>query len=355
MKTIKLFTFLLSALVLTSCSNDEDDFVEQPLGAYDNGVLVLNEGNFGTDNSTISFISDDFQTLQANAFGAVNNTDYLGNTGQSIGFYNDLAFVVMNGSNKIEIINRYSLEHITTISSGFSNPRHIAFVNGKGYVTNWGDGGTPTDDFIAVVNLSSNSVESTISVPEGPEKIIEFSGNLYVAHQGGYGFGNTISIIDSSTNTVTSSISVGDVPNSMFINNNTLYVMCGGLPSWSSSETNGELNKINLNDHTVSSINFTTTEHPSNLTYYNDNIYYTIDSSVYKMDVNATDLPSSSLIDLSSQGVYGVYALAVNNYSIFIGDAKDYSSNGAVYVYSTSGIFEQEFEVGIIPNGFYFN
>jgi hypothetical protein len=80
----------------------------------------------------------------------VNPGKTLGDTGQDIGLYNDLAFVVLNYSNKIEVINRYTMVHVATIDSGLSNPRFIAFW--KGYVTNWGNGGSATDDYVAVVN-----------------------------------------------------------------------------------------------------------------------------------------------------------------------------------------------------------
>jgi hypothetical protein len=45
----------------------------------------------------------------------------LGDTGQDVGLYNDLAFVVLNYSNKIEVINRYTMVHVATIDSGLSN------------------------------------------------------------------------------------------------------------------------------------------------------------------------------------------------------------------------------------------
>jgi hypothetical protein len=41
----------------------------------------------------------------------------LGDTGQDVGLYNDLAFVVLNYSNKIEVINRYTMVHVATIDS----------------------------------------------------------------------------------------------------------------------------------------------------------------------------------------------------------------------------------------------
>lgn len=348
---------IAAGLFFTSCSDDDDNtIIDLPLGDYDNGVLILNQGNFGSGNSSISYWSDDLTIFQNNAFGAVNPTVDLGDTGQDIGFYQDKAFVVLNLSNTIQVINRYTLEHIATISSGLSNPRYIAFANGKGYVTNWGNASDNEDDYVAVLNLSSNTISSTIPVVEGPERIIEKNGNLYVAHQGGYGYGQTVSVISSATNTVTASIPVGDVPNSLFIDNNTLYVLAGGKPSWTNDETIGKLTKVNLaNNAVISNFEFAVSEHPSNLVEEDGQLYYTIDSDVYKASITTTSLPTTPIFSTTAQGVYGVYSFAVEDNKIYVGDAVDYNSNGKIYIYSLNGSLIDQQTVGVIPAGFYFN
>ena len=356
MKFSKLIlTALLGSFFLFSCTDDDNG--GNPLGDYDNGVLILNQGGFGNGNASVSYLSEDMNTFQNNIFSLVNPSIILGDTAQDIGFYNDLAYIVLNASNKIEVVNRYTMVHIATISTGLSNPRYIAFANGKGYVTNWGNGTNANDDFIAVLNLSNNSVASTISVAEGPEKIIEEDNKLYVAHSGGFNYGNTISVINTSTNTVATTITVGDVPNSLEEENGILYVLCGGKSAWSGAESAGKLVKINLSTNTVSSsIDFAeTTDHPSNLVIENNRLYYTLDSDIFRMNLSANTIPTEALFSTTSQGVYGVYSFAVENNRIYVGDALDYSSNGKVYVYSLTGALLSSKTVGVIPAGFYFN
>lgn len=365
MKSIQLIALMLIALFLNSCNTNDDDIVytDLPLGAYEDGVLVLNEGNFGTDNSTLSFISNDFSIHQLDAYGAVNGGS-LGNTGQSVNFYDEMGFAVINGSNKIVVFNRYTLQNITTIETSLSNPRYIDFdANGKAYVTNWGDASIATDDYVAVFDLTSFALETTISVSEGPEKLLIKDNNLYVLHQGGYNFGNSVSVINTQTNALDSIITVGDVPNGIVVENNELYVLCGGVPSWATSmgftETGGKLVKVNTNDASVTDvITFATTEHPGNLALENSVAYYTLNSVVYKNDIGTSIALSTTLIDLATyQGSSYDYAygFAVNNNKIYVGDAKDFSGNGKVYIYSIDGILENEFEVKTSPNGFYFN
>lgn len=345
---------LVSSIFFVSCSDDDNN--ETPLGSYDNGVLILNQGGFGYGNASVSYLSDDFVTQQNNIFSLVNPTITLGDVGQDIGLYQNLAFIVLDGSNKIEVVNRYTMAHVATISTGLNNPRYIAFSNGKGFVTNWGDGGSTSDDYVAVLNLSTYAVSSTIPVAEGPERIVEENSKLYVAHAGGWGFGNTISVINGSDNTLSTTVNVGDVPNSLEIKSGSLYVICGGKPSYSSAETAGSLVKINLSNNTVSNtINFPAATHPSNLVVNDNEVFYTIDAAIYKSTLSATTLPTTPLFTTTAQGVYGIYSFAVNNNKIYVGDAGDYNSNGKVYVYSSTGTLEHNYTVGVIPAGFYFN
>ncbi|RTY87252.1 YncE family protein [Flavobacterium sp. GT3R68] len=346
---------LISTVFLVSCDNN-DNVQDAPLGTYDNGALILNQGGFGNGNASVSYLSNDFATFQNTVFSVVNPTITLGDTAQDMGFYNNYAFIILNGSNKIEVVDRYSFETVATITTGLSNPRYIAFANGKGYVTNWGNGNDANDDFVAVINLTDYTVSSTISVLEGPEKIVEYNNKLYVAHYGGYGFGSTVSVINSATNTVSTSIPVGDLPNSVEINNGNLYVICGGKPSWSGAESAGKLVKVDLSNNTVTgTINFATASHPSNLEIENEAVYYTLDSGIFKTTLTATTLPATPLFTTTSQGAYGIYSFKVENNKIFVGDAGDYSANGKVYIYSLTGVLEHDYTVGVIPAGFYFN
>lgn len=350
-----VFGALFSVVFFTSCSDDDDTIVETPLGAYDNGVLILNQGGFNKGNASISYLSEDLSAFQNNIFALVNPTITLGDTGQDVGFYSEFAYIVLNGSNRIEIINRYTMAHVATISTGLSNPRYIVFNNGKGYVSNWGNATSTSDDYIAVINLSNNSLSAPIPVVEGPERMVISNNKLYVAQQGGYGYGSTVSVINLSTNAV-SSINVGDVPNSLEISEGTLYVLSGGKPSWTKSETAGKLSKINLSNDTVSgTIDFALTSHPSNLEISNSDLFYTVDSDIFKTTLTTSTLPTAALFSTTAQGVYGVYSFEVQNGKIYVGDAGDYSSDGKIYVYSSTGTLESSKTVGIIPAGFYFN
>src|SRR5690606_29543929 len=112
MKIKNNLVLALSLLVLSfSCSSDDDSNQQEPQGAYENGILITNEGNYGQGNGTVTFISDDFSYAEQKVFFNVNGT-LLGDTAQSIGFYEDLAYIVVNNSQKIEVVNRYTFQSV---------------------------------------------------------------------------------------------------------------------------------------------------------------------------------------------------------------------------------------------------
>ena len=351
----QLFFGLFIATFFTSCTKDEVT-PEVPLPAYNSGVLILNQGGFGNGNANVSYLSNDFNTLQNNIFSTVNPGVIMGDTGQDIGFNGQYAYIILNVSNKIQIVNRFTFKLVTTISTNLNNPRYVAFSNGKMFVTNWGTSNNATDDYVATFNTTDNTFLGKIPVVEGPERILVNAGKVYVAHKGGFGYGNKITIIDAALSSITTTITVGDVPDSMRIIGNDMYVLSSGNPNYAPTETAGKLSKINLTTNTVSSsISFAVASHPSNLDIYNNDIYYTLDEKIFKTTAAATTLPSTPLFTTTPQGAYGIYSFEVENNKIFIGDAGNYSANGKVYVYSLTGTLETSKTVGVIPAGFYFN
>ncbi|WP_264534856.1 YncE family protein [Flavobacterium sp. N1736] len=350
----KLFLVtIISSAFFVSCSNDDDN-TQEARGDYEGGLFIVNEGNIKKANGIVSYLSDDLQ-IENNVFSLVNSGKVTGDVPESLGFNGDLAYLVVNNSNKIEVVNRYTFKSVATITANLNNPRFIAFANGKGYITNWGDPLLDTDDYVAVLDLATNVVSATkIPVVEGPEKIIENDGKLYVAHKGGYNQGNSLTVINSATNTVVTNIVVGDVPSSLVKDNGTLYVLCDGRPFYAAPETAGKIVKVNLSNNTITStLTFPDLTHPGFMDINNNKIYYTIDSNVYTTATTAATLPT--IQTFKAEKVTTLYGFAVKNDKIYLADAGNYQDPGNIYIYSLTGTFTKEFSVGIIPNGFYFN
>lgn len=364
MKTNKWLSLALLMLVFfTSCSSEDatpSSYV--PQGDFDSGVLVLNEGNFGQPNASLSFISFDLSRTQNDIFFGENPSTVLGNAAQSIGFNGNLAYIVVNASNKIEIVNRYTMQKVGDITSGLESPRYIAFANGKGYVTTWGNG--VGGGAIKVIDLGSNTVTATIVVDDYPNKIIEHAGKLYVAHNDLGTNGRYISVLNASTNSVSASIEVGDMPDTMKIEGDHLWVACNGKFDYNNTANNtaGSIVEINLVSNAIIQSLFpaSSTARIIHMDLYGSHIFYTINKDIYKFPLTGTTLPASPSFTAAVEDLYG---FGVKNNKIFVGDSKGFLVNGQVFIYSSGEQFDpnpigtllKTVEVGVGPNGFYFN
>lgn len=344
-------------MAFTSCSSDDDEITGSN-GQYEDGILVLNEGLWGEGNASVSFISSDFDEIQQNIFSANNAGQALGDVAQDLGLYEDLAFIVLNASNKIEVVDRATFESVATIDMQLSNPRYISFADGKAYVTNWGDGNDPDDDYVAVFDADSFELVKEIPVAEGPERIISEGNRVFVAHAGGYSFNNIVSVISTEDDTVTEELTVGDVPNSLLVSGGNLLVLSSGIPSYSEAESAGSLSRIDLSTMQVTTVGFPeATDHPSYLREDNGQFYFVLNNNIYSFSPSAAALNPTPVLSLTEE-TGNLYSFNVQNDRIYIGyTSPDYTGNGTLKVYnvgSTESV-QTTFSTGIGPNGIFFN
>jgi hypothetical protein len=349
---LKLAIFALSTLLL-SCSDDVETTNTTANTKTYNGIFVLNEGGFNKSNSSISFLSNDFSELIPNLFNTINPNEIMGDVAQSVLISGDKIYVVVNNSNKLIVLNRTTFQQIGTVSTGLVNPRFMAIKNNVLYISCWGNPSSPTDDYLALINTNDYSAFPKISVAEGPENMIINNNVLFVAHKGGYNFGNIISVINTNTNTFSSFINTGDKPSLLTIFNNQLHVFCNGKPSYSGSETGGKFNSYDLTNYAqIQSLSFNTNQHPSNFVVNQNNVYYSLNNEIFKKDLTTNTLPSTSLFNPQVTYLYG---LNVNNNNIFVCDAKNFSNAGNLKIFNENGTLIAEKATGIAPNGVYFN
>ncbi len=284
--------------------------------------------------------------VRQDIFGTENPGQGIGGYVQSVFFDDDRAFIISNGSNIITVVNRYTFEFIGKIDTGLNVPRYGVVENGKAYVTNLADFVDLTDDFVSVINLSTLTVESSIAINAIAERIVEENGKLYVAN-GSYGVGSSITVINAASGTVESTIDVGISPNSLEEEEGFLYVLCGNYTD------DSKLVKINLDtNQKVSEITMTGLVSAQNLNIENSKIYFTVNSDVFTENLSSTTISSTPLFTSTATTLYG---FGVEDGKIFVGDAKDYASDGEVFIYNNSGVLQKQFSVGLNPNGFYFN
>ncbi len=362
MKKLSLIRSLLisaaiftSSLSITSCDNTTDG----PAGAYaDNGVFVVNEGNFGTPNGSVSYYKKDSKEVVHGIFSKENDKRPLGDVVQSMATYGTRAFIVANNSNKIEVVNAATFKSEGVIE-GLSAPRYFAALNNeKGYVTEWLPA-KPDWSYgkgrVSVIDLKTFNVLKRIELGVQPEQLLISGGKVYVTNMGG----NTVAVINTATDVIEKNISVTFGPNSLVLDNtNTLWVLSSGNKDWNLPEsqyTAGALSKINTATGTVTSTltlpKATALANQLVASKSKDALYYNYDGKVYKQNTAAATLSHTLLLNKSYYGL-GVDPATGN---IYTGDANNFSGDGTVFIYQPDGTQVSSFKTGIAPNGFVFN
>ncbi len=345
----KLGIYALVTMALSSCKKDsiEDIYVS---GNYEDGYFVTNEGNFGTGNGSISFV-DEYGFIDNDVFASVNSFA-LGDVVQSMSIINDHAYILVNNSSKIEVASIDSMISVATIN--VSQPRYMAKVSDeKAYVTDWGING------VQVIDLTTNTVSSTITCGTGPEGIAISNGFAYVCNVGGFSLDSTVTIINTTTDVVETTLTVGDKPNSAVVDaNGAVWVLTGGYTEYDAawnvvSETAGNLVKI-VGNTIEATYTFAVGNHPEDLVindagttlYYSDGSW---SKAVYSFQISDTDLSSTPVINKS------FYGLGFANGYIYGTDAVDYTQQGWSFRYTENGSLVDSLQVGVIPGGYCFN
>jgi len=340
MKNLAGFIFIF--FVFISCKKSSE--IPKADFSFGGGVLILNEGNFGGGNGSLSFFSYDSLKTYNDLFLSINDRP-LGDVPNYILIKEDKAYIIVNNSGKIEIVDQATLESKATLS-GLISPRQMAIINdNKAYVSSL------YSDSVAVINLFSNTISGYINLRRSSEAIITAGNFAYISNWMG---GNEIMVINTINDQVVDSIEVGVEPESMVIDRNgKLWVLCNG--GWA-RQNFAELDVINIGSNKIEKkfVFPTIEESPSCLIIdaLGMNLFF-LDNGVRQMDVNSDYLPAYAFIP-ESDGYY--YKIAINpiNSDVFITDAVDFMQPGYILLYKNNGAFVSKQRVGIIPGSMCF-
>jgi YVTN family beta-propeller protein len=353
MKKLQVFKFCLISLVLLtvaiSCDKDDDAIN----GKYEKGVFISNEGTFGAGNGSVSFYSTSGDTVSNNIFYNENNRP-LGDVVQSVSVYNNNAYMVVNASNKVEVVT-YNDFVETGVISDLTLPRYFAGVSSdKGYITQWGDEG-----LVKVVDLNTLDVIKSINVGSGPENILVEGSYAYVANSGGFGRDTVVSVIDINTDEVEKNINVGDNPADLVVDNEgNIWVLCRGYIQYASdytiaSQTSGKLVKIDTRNNTLEeTIDLGESNHPASLEINKNGDLLYFGGGYGYPGVFTYNILNNTLSDQAFilKSLYG-FSVNPNNGNIFALETPSFTDNGILYRYNSDGEVIANYEVGIGPNG----
>lgn len=349
MKLNKLLQIIFGFVLLfsVSCTSDYEEII--PEITYNNGLFITNEGKYGTPNADVSFVSRDLSVMQNDIYKAKNNNENLGDVLQTMVFNGDKAYLLLNNSNKIVIVDRTTFRKTGEITAQLNTPRYMAIANGNLYVSNDLYGGAK---FVNVYKLADNSFVKKIDFASTStvENVVEAGGNIFVQNAT-VGSGNTITKINTTSNTIDgAAIAVpnGNINKTISYNNNVYVIAAGATDSY--------IHQISATGSVVKTTTLTGIANGTNLQIDGGRFYFSSKNKVYSMDMNATTAPTSPIITAVDGGDYfTLYGFNVIEGRIFTVDVKGFTEASEITVYTTAGTQISKFKTGIGANGVYKN
>ncbi|HTB53471.1 MAG TPA: DUF5074 domain-containing protein [Ferruginibacter sp.] len=344
MKQIK-FPFIAIALIVVAVSCKKTNSGTVP--PITDGLLVLNQGNFGHNNTTLTYYDLATSKQYTDYFADINHFG-LGDAGSDFIVYGGKIYIVMNNSGNVTVVNSSTGKLVDTI--GFTNagvnrqPENIVSYGGKVFVSS-------TDGTVAVIDTTTLTVSQFITVGANPAQMVVSGTNLYVSNTGGFSaeFDSTVSVINLTTLTETQKIVVGVNPGSLAADNSgNIYVACTG----DYNTVAPSLVKVDISTNTVIKSADTTV---GTVRFYNGNLYVTggyLGAPVVRI-LSTTDFSLIANFITDNTAIENPYGVDIDSTTgdVYIADAKDYSSAGEVFSFDNTGKLRFSFSVkpGISP------
>ncbi|WP_428331368.1 DUF5074 domain-containing protein [Mucilaginibacter sp.] len=345
MKQFKLnYLFIALALISVLSACHKDKIVpksDTPTAVTRAGLYILNQGNFGGNNSTLTYYDYTTKQLTADFFSSVNGSK-LGDTGNDIEIYGSKMYITVNNSNRVDVVNAKTGKLIKQDS--LHQCRSIAFYKGNAFITSY-------DGYVAVMDTTTLTINKTITVGRNPEQLLISNGKLYVANSGGLSFGNpdkTVSVVDLTSLTETKKITVIADPVSLAADTygNVYVLSLGDFASIAAGMT-----IIDNTTDAVKSQPAVNLGYNIPITVQGDFVYYvTADNKIAVYNAKTQTAAQTNFIT-DGTVITTPFAITADPLTgeIFITDAKDYSSNGVLYAFDKTGKKEYAITTGISP------
>lgn len=341
---MKIYHFLLAltlGAMLAACQGKTSDDVTLPtLGTY-----ILNNGNWGANDSNIGIYVPSTKTYTPSAFYAANSQK-LGDLGQDILALGSEIYIAVNGSQTIFVTDA-DLKLLHQINADIDgtrlSPKVLATTAGKMYVTYY-------EGFVGEIAPTDHSVR-LCPVGPNPEGLAAAGGNLYVANSGGMSYpayNNTLSVVSLEQFKETSIIEVNVNPTKVEASSDGKYVYVSSFGNY--ADAPAKLQVVETASGKVSDLYYASV---SGIARGTDDVLYILcggydenwnqlPGAVYKHDM-ASNKPLGSFVkdDVQLANAYSISA-AMDGY-VYVG-CSDYKTTGDVYVFTSEGRLHDKFD-----------
>lgn len=332
------------------------------------GMYVLNEGNMGSNKCTLDFLDLSGETAHylRNIYAERNPNEVkeLGDVGNDAQIYGSKLWLVINCSNKVEVLG--AKDAVKQGKIDVPNCRSVAFHKGYAYVSSYVgpvnvSQDAPLGQVYKIDTLTLRTV-AQVTVGYQPEELAVIGDKLYVANSGGYmvpDYDHTVSVIDLNTFTEERKIDVApnlhrcraDRYGQLWVSSRGDYY---GEPShlcWLQKDASGQLQRMGRIDVVV-----------SDMCIVGDSLYY------MGMQFNYETMKNERMLGIINVATHEVvnrqlttakeaeaiiqpYGIIVNpnGRDFYLMDAKNYVSSGDLLHFHQDGTFDYKVRTGDIP------
>lgn len=344
MKNFRLtIATILAAAVLAACGKQNPEPQPQPVDPGLKGLLVMNNGNWGSNDAGIVLYDTDKKSVGDDVFTAANGIR-LGDLGQDIILYGDEIFIAVNGSKIIFVTDR-SLKVKTQIiakddKGNQLSPRSFATYGDKVYVTYY-------EGWLGEIDPANGYAVRLTAVGNSPEGVTYAKGGLYVANSGGAlypAFDNTVSVVDPVSFREVGRIPVNLNPQSIAASadGSMLYINSFG----NYADIPAKLQCLNLHDGSITDLDYSDVK--SIASGKDDRLYvvtggydasWKVCGSIHVLDMKT----GRKAGEFCKDQITDYYSICCTGDYVVVG-ASDYTTNGDVYLYAADGSLIDRFD-----------
>lgn len=364
-----LISALLFLIFLNSCIDDPHQAIEN-FTAGNTGALVLCEGLYGTDNSTITCINLEDGSSTDTYFRTANYGQKLGDIANDMEIIDSIVYVSVSNSGTIEAFELKTGKSIGRIKFPPNvMPRELVIISDSlAYVSTYIS--MSENDFF-VYEFNPKKLELTgvkIQVGSHPEGMTAYKNKLYVVNSGYGDFhshhskASTISVIDLSTKTEIDCIKTENNPNRIYATKDgKIYVVYWELPSLKDSASGGILeydaeNMKVLRNWKTTAYDLCLNENCDTIFYLNSSLGASSDGNTSKgvnyIALNEEKPQVQQFIENTKDNeIWTALSLNKQRNEIWVTNSYRYTSAGELMIYDlTSKAIKQRYRTGIIPN-----
>lgn len=376
---MRIFLYILLLLflpVVASCEREEvlvdtvRTEVTTPVFTDVDGFYLLNEGNMGSNKSTLDYFDAKEGVYYKNIYAERNPTvvKELGDVGNDLLIYGRKLYAVINCSHKVEVMDADDAVRIAKID--VPNCRYAVGDRGYVYVSSYVgpvqvDPTAPKGAVFRIDTLSLQ-VDGTVEVGYQPEEMTVIGNRLYVANSGGYrvpDYDNTVSVIDLDQFTLADVITIDNFSNFHRLEHDSY----GRL--WLSTRGDYYDKKSDLlvvdpvSKQVIKDMNIAVSDmwKDGDMLYVisTEWSYVTGDNAVSYAKIDMTDMTvvdRQIIKDGTDKSIKVPYGIAVDPVTkdIYVTDAKSYVVSGTLYCFDKDGMLKWQLTAGQIPASFAF-